>query len=474
MKGNEAYVQELADALDKKIAKLESEGLVQLKDHFKIIYSAFQGIRNIMLKKGVIHDDPYRFDTRISEVTTPPESSFPESERTEQLSTRVSQYDGQLEFLINYYQFSFEFLNMDRIRRLISLTRYFNFTQLTVNSANINTRVLAEYLDTIRKGSDSLSVGVINDGLMHLEKSSKAIMQILKDVTTCHKESWKLALRRDILSLMDLEREKVVSHQDDCMKAIRKKFAEVKPERSFYGELVQEVLAEDFSQESETLRRAVIRELIVREEKKKDVKQEINFRLMLLEGVRIVSSVYLQLDDAVQKLEENMIILESERNTFWMKVKKAFRALFVRNSKDIFVELDFTDPITTAQRTESVNFNQFLEDVRKRSKLYASLNARTGTPWQRMESITEDGVYAFLEKNLEELQVLHRRLQALDLFFRSEVDKESRSRLHGIKLETETVKNTVIRANQKKHEYVSQKEELEQMRKLGIKAEALP
>ncbi len=474
MKVNDPYIQELADALDKKIAKLESDGLPQLREQFKIVYSAFQGIRNIMLKKGVIHDDPYRFDTRISEVTTPPESAFTEQEKTEQISARISQYDAQLEFLVNYYQFSFEFLNMDRIRRLLGLIRYFNFTQLTVNSPSINTRILTEYLDYIRKGSDALSVGVINDGLLHLDRSSKAIMQLLKELTLCHKESWKLALRRDILALLELEREKVVSHQEDTIRTVKRKFAEVKPERSFYGELVQEVLAEDFSQEGEAMRRAVLKELMVKEEKKKDTKKEINFRLMLLEGIRIVSSVYLQLDDAVDKLEENMTILESDRNTVWMKIRKAFRALFVRNSKDILVDLDYTDPITTAQREETVNFTQLCEDIRKRSKLYASLNSRTGPAWQRMESITEDGVYAFLEKNIEELQVLHRRLQALDLYFKSEVAKESRSRLHGIKLETETVKNTVIRANQKKHEFVSQKEEIEQMRKLGIKADALP
>jgi hypothetical protein len=469
MRSADTYVTELADALERKIAYMDAEALPQLRDQFKILYSAFQGIRNIMMKKALIHDDPYRFDTRISEVDIPPERSFPESEKTEQLSTRISQYDAQLDFLINYYQFSFEFLNMDRIKRLIGLTRYFNFSQFSVNSANINTRCFAEFTELIRKGSDSLSVGVVNDGLSHLDRASKAIAQILRDLTTCHKESWKLALRADVLALMHLERERVVSHKEETLKAIKRKFAEVKPERPFYPELVQEVLSEDYSQDNEGLRRAVLKELAVREEKKKDAKQEINFRAILSEGLRAITSVYLQLDDAVQKLEQNMAILEAERNTFWAKLRKALRSLFVRGTKDVYCEVEFIDPITTAQRTENLNF---LEDMRKRSRLYQSLNARSGTAWQRMESITEDGLYAFLEKNIEELQALHRRLAALDLFFRSEVSKEDRARLHGIKLETETVKNTIIRANQKKHEYVAQREELEQMRKLGIKADA--
>lgn len=473
MKGNEAYVQELADALERKIARMESEGLPQLKEQFKIVFAAFQGLRNLMTKKGLIHDDPYRFDQRISEVSNPPEGSFTEAEKTDQVSMRISQFDGQLDFLINYYQFSFEFLTMDRVKRLLSLIRYFNFSQLSPNSTNINTRCFSEFTELIRKGSDALSVGVVNDGISHLDQSSRAITQILRELTVCHKESWKLSLRRDVMSLLAIQEEQAVSHQEDTVRLIKRKFAEIKPDRSFYPELVLEVVKEDFSQESEALRRAVLKDLAVKEEKKKEGKKEINFRTMLLEAVRLVSSVNLQLDDAVKKLEENSVILESELDTVWAKIRKALRAFFVRDAKEIFYEVDYTDPITTAQRSERINFNAFCEDIRRRAKLYAALNSKNGPSWQRMETLNEDQVYGFIEKNLEELQVVHRRLSALDLYFRSEVSKDARARLHGIKLEAETVRNTIIRANQKKHEYVSQKEEIEQMKRLGIKSDAI-
>ena len=88
---------------------------------------------------------------------------------------------------------------------------------------------------------------------------------------------------------------------------------------------------------------------------------------------------------------------------------------------------------------------------------------------KRMESMPEDQVYKLLQRNIEELQRTLRLLAALDDFFKDEAPEEDRSRLKGIKVEITTMKGAVIKANQKKHEYVAQREELEQMRRLGIR-----
>ncbi len=472
MNGSDGYAGQLSEALDAKIRQMDGEALPQLKEHFKIMLAAFQGIHSLLLKKGIIHDDPYRFDSRYSEVNTPPEGSFTDAEKTEQMSIRISQFMGQLDFLTNYYQFSIDFLNMDRVKRLIALTRYFNFSQVTVNSTSINTRFFAEMIDLIRKGSDQLSSGVINDSLLHLERSSKSIMLILKDLTTCHKEILKREYREQVLGIINLEREHVVTHQEEVLRQIKRKFSEIFPGKQFFSELAVEVLKEDYSQESAALRATILADLHVKSETKKNAKVEQNFRLTLLEALRVLSSISLQLDDCDRKLEENSSLLEAERNTFWEKVKKAMRAMFNRIDKSVIYEVDFTDPVTTAQRTEKLDFTAFRGELQKKSKLYSSLNPRSGNLYQRMEASPEEQLYSFVEKNIEELQIVMRRLQALDLFFRSEVQKENRSRLHGIKLEMEGLKNTIIKANQKKHEYVAQHEELEQMKRLGIKTES--
>jgi hypothetical protein len=77
-----------------------------------------------------------------------------------------------------------------------------------------------------------------------------------------------------------------------------------------------------------------------------------------------------------------------------------------------------------------------------------------------------------LSKNIEELQSLHKTLSALDVFFKSEASREDREKVKGIKPELTAIKNGIVKANQKRHEYIAQKEEQEQMKRLGIKDEA--
>ena len=63
-------------------------------------------------------------------------------------------------------------------------------------------------------------------------------------------------------------------------------------------------------------------------------------------------------------------------------------------------------------------------------------------------------------------------MPALDTYFKSETTRSQRALIKGIKLEIGAVKNAVVKANQKKHEYVSRKEEVEQLKKLGITTDA--
>ena len=56
-------------------------------------------------------------------------------------------------------------------------------------------------------------------------------------------------------------------------------------------------------------------------------------------------------------------------------------------------------------------------------------------------------------------------MEALDTYFKTEVPRE---KVKGIKIELSSIKNSIVKANQKKHEYVAKKEEYDQFKKLGI------
>jgi hypothetical protein len=90
----------------------------------------------------------------------------------------------------------------------------------------------------------------------------------------------------------------------------------------------------------------------------------------------------------------------------------------------------------------------------------------------KLKSMTEEQVFAYLERAIKDLQSIHRTLTALDEYYKSSVPREERDKVKGIKPELASIKNCYIKANQIRHDYSSRKEEEEQMKKLGINPDA--
>ncbi len=472
MEGNGEYERILEEKLLAKAETLDRVELPKLKEAFKLFQTAFQGIHTVLLRKGVIQKDPYKFDLKISEVQTPPESPFAESEKNEQISVRLSQFDSYLDFLNGYYQFSVDFLTMGRVKRLINFTKYFNFLQFSETSNQLNTRCFAEVVGLVRKGTDPLSTGILGEGLLSLEKTSREIFQILKSLTLYHKERYKLDIRQLALAGLTLDRERVITHRDEALRNIKRKFSETMGDRPFYPELVEEVLAEDYSSDGPNLRDDILAQLQVKEEKKADSAQTRNFKAIVLDGARVLAGAGYQLEEAIRKLRENSILLENQNRTFLGQMRKMVRRLFNPAEDNVVYQVEYSDPITAEHRREEIDFTRLSEEVARRARVLSSMMARNSQSWQRLASAPEEQAYSFLVKGLEDLQRYFRRLSALDEHFKNEItDPEAKPRIRGIKVELATLKTSIIKANQKKHEYVAQKEEIEQMRRLGIRTD---
>jgi len=359
---------------------------------------------------------------------------------------------------------------MGRIRKLAALTKYFAFTTFTENSQHINTRYFAELVSLVKKGTDPLSTGIINEGLMQLEKTSRKVFEILKDLTLLHKERYKLEVRKIALSSLKLEHDAVITHQDDTIRKIKQKMSESTGERVFYPELVIEILKEDFSAEGNSLRDEILKKLEISEVKNQNQTVEKNFKTIILDGARMVIGIGFQLDDAIHKLEENQALLDSLDNSFMAKVKRALREMFGKKGEHVIHEVELLDPVTSARKNESIDFTVFCAEVSKRSQALVAMVPKNSASYKRVEGSSEDLIYKFLSKSLEELQAFHRKLSALDEFFgQAMTETDLKNRVKGIKSELGSIKNAIIKANQKRHEYIAQKEELEQMKRLGIR-----
>ena len=156
MEDSQAFSRQLEERLDAKRDTLDRVELPKLRDTFKLFQAAFVGLSAVLHKKGVLHDDPYKYELKISDVKTPSESPFSESEKATRSayaspSSRPTWNSSTI--TINSAAIS---CTMGRVKRLLSLVKYFNFSQFTETTTQLNTRALAEIAGMVKKGSDQL------------------------------------------------------------------------------------------------------------------------------------------------------------------------------------------------------------------------------------------------------------------------------------------------------------------------------
>jgi hypothetical protein len=443
--------------------------LPKLKEDFRIIHSAFKTVHSILLKKGFIHEDPYKSETKLSEIVIPETAGFTDAEKIDEMSIRLSSYEVQLDFLLNYYQFSTEFLDISRIRLVAGLLRYVSWDQLGHTAQDPVTRALAELTAKAKVGANPLSVGLMNDSIEQIQKAVPACVKPLKDMTDYSRELYKMEMRSKVFSSVPGIRPGGPVNREDLLKQIKKAFPSAMPKKPFYPELAGEVIEEDYGPNEANLKAAIIQRFTIQETKREAVQQQVPFDKMVFDSVRVLAPAGRYLEDAARKLVENNTVLQNRKLGLLERFKNWISQLSNKQGEPAAAyEIEYFDAGTSAAKHETIQFDAFITEVQKRARTFNGVSVKGGPMYRRMEKAGEETLFTFLEKQIGDLNIIYRRLQGLDTFFKSEVPREQRATIKGIKIELAAIKNSMAQAVQKKREYVARKEEHEQMKKLGI------
>jgi len=452
------YTNKLADALASKKDCLEKSDLVKLKEDLRIFQVSYASLYNIYLKKKLINEDPYKQETKISELEVPDTSAINEAKRLEQISIRLSNFDSQLDFLVNFYQLGVDFLNLERVKRIVGLIRYIDWLSLTPDSKSPITRAVSELTNNSKSGVDAITLSIIGEGLTKLSKYTVSIITTLKDLSVYYRESYKLKIRETVTQAMSANEVNAAN--------IKKKMSSAMPGTPFYQELVDELIKEDYSGGGAELRDAVLKVLKVAEEKPKIVKPPVDFKNILLDGIQVIGSSSVALNEIGIKFDENEATLESQKKGFMFAIKNLIRQITHAEPEDVFYNVEYVDATRGVPVKEKINFHQFRDDLNKKSKILASF--MRGSAYTKLSAMTEEQIIGYLEKNIRDVQNLHRTLNALDDFFKSNAGAEYRDKIKGIKPELSTLKNSFLRANQLRYDYSAKKEEEDQLKHLGV------
>ncbi|MDR1586683.1 MAG: hypothetical protein LBS57_04425 [Treponema sp.] len=451
------YLTSLSEALQLRRDWLEKEDLVKLKEDLRVFQSSFSSLYTIYLKKGLINEDPYKQEAKIGELEIPDTGAFNEAERLDQLSIRLSNYDNQMDFLVNFYQFSVDFLNLERIKRILGLVRYVDWIHLTPDSISPITKVVAEITIQSKIGIDQIGLSVISESLGKLSGSTASVINSLKRLSAYYRENYKLEVRKAVTGNLSPPEANIAN--------IKKKFAAAMPGKPFYQEFIEEIIKEDYSGRGPALKENILKSLHVAEEKPQVVKQKTSFKTILLDGLQVVSSVTSSLGEISAKIDSNETLLANRKKGFWEKVRLVFQQMMNKEPDEVIYELEYMDATKGIPVKEKLNFHRFRSEMEKKSRNLASMGTYGAS---KPESMSEEQLITILERAIRDVQSLHHTLTALDEYFKLEAPRESRGKIKGIKPELAAIKNAIIRSNQLRHEYSAQEEEEEQMRRLGI------
>lgn len=481
------YSIELERALSLRRDFLERKELPRLKEQFQIFQTGVKTIASVLLRKSLIKEDPYRREQKITEIRIPPTGPVTESDRMEQLSLRLSELEGQVDFVCDIYQFSLSFLTLGRLKLLADLVRYVSWDKLTEISASVTTRLLAELATKVKQGGDTLSARIFQDAHNQLAKASGDILRILRDLSSFRRESYKLAVRRSLFAGLTLTAESIERRRQEVVRSLKSRFtSEVAADAAlaaelgggegappFYPELFEEVIDEDYSSERESLRRDVLERLRVADTPSPQKRAEQSLKPLLMETIHILSSASGTLAGAAEKLTQNYQAHLTRRLRGGERFRRWLRRLVFGSSAAEPIEVEMVDPATSIRKIEEIDMRRFLDRLERRSRVLGNLISERGPAVGRLQASSEDQILKFIALNLDDLHEIAARLPALDEFFKKTLSPEGRPgpAARGLKLEISALKTAMVKANQKRHEYLSRTEEEAQLRRLGISAD---
>jgi hypothetical protein len=234
------------------------------------------------------------------------------------------------------------------------------------------------------------------------------------------------------------------------LKAIRRGFAQKMSSKPWYPALAEEVADEELAPDDEERKERILAGLALPEPARPETEPERNGRDVLLDAIRILSRPHEEIATALAILEENEKVLGAVKPSGgWLR--KLFGGGGSKEAARTY-KVQFSEPGSPAIKVESIDFAAFLAETGKKASMLGSIAAGSGPAYRKLASTGDAPLASFVDRQLTDVLLIHRRLGSLNTLFqaRSAADKRT---IRGIKVELLTLKNCLVKANQKRHEF---------------------
>ena len=460
---------ELQQALSKKQEWYNSEALQQLLDQYRLMHTCVRNLYECFVKKSLIQPDPYRLDKKISDIVVPESSPFAESEISKVFGARFSDYETMLDFICTYFRFSTENFTIQKVKQLLDLNKVFDWEDLSMNNPKMNTRALAMTINGAKSNAPNVVQSMINDSVAKCSQASAVISKMLNELGVFLRELFKGELRKDLFEHPDFDKAKAAESSEAELAEIKKLYTKVTGKKTMYTDLIAEIVEEDHGPGKEGKQKAVLDRLAIKGNTKVEAKKSAgpDTKEMLMQTIIALGAMAPTLTQLHAKLGENFTLLYQKKDNFFNKLLAALRKAFHIAEKERICNLPIKDSKTGMERTQKINVNEFLTDLSRKERVYSGIGMK-GIEYQKINASNEDAILSFANKQISEIQSIFVIINALDAYFKNEVDTEFKVKVKGMQIELSALRNSIINANKKRGEYASFKEEHAQMQKLGL------
>ncbi len=243
--GRADFFPRLEEALAQRATWLETTRIPELKDLMGTYRSLFEGMTETLIKKGLLRQDPYDYDGKVSDITVPSDSALSESGDTVEVGRRIVAYRRQIDFLADTLPFSLVSLDLAVLKRISSLLSYLDWGSFGESSHSPTTRALARLVTNVRLSKDGLSSRVLQETQTQIERLSREIGGRFAELEAWNRESWKAEVRAKVLPRVSSSPSRTGEERTAKTLVIRKAFEEAMPGSAWHPQLVQEILGED-------------------------------------------------------------------------------------------------------------------------------------------------------------------------------------------------------------------------------------
>ena len=465
----ENFAEELQNALNKKLEWYNTKCLQELLTQYRLMHACVKNLYENFVKKSLIEPDPYRLDKRISDIVVPENTPFSDTEISKVFGARFSDYETMLDYICTYFRFSIDNFTIQKVKKLIDFNKSFEWDDLSMNNAKMNTRALAVTINNAKNGVPGVVQSMINDSCSKCSQATVAINKMLNELGIFMRELYKGELRKDLFDHPEFNKQKAAESAESELAEIKKLFTKVTGKKNMYNDLINEIIEEDHAADKAQKRAKVLERLAIKDNVKSEAKKKAgpDTKEMIMQAILAIGATAPTLIQLHSKLTENFNLLYERKATFFNKLIAALKKAFNIADKERVCQVPIKDAKTGAERIQKINVSEFLTDLGKKERIFAGIGAK-GAEYQKIESSNEDAILSFTNKQISELQSAFVIINALDAYFKKEVQTEFRTRIKGMQIELSALRNSIINANKKRGEYASFKEEAEQMSKLGI------